>query len=338
LTRANPYFPSANAGEFSPRLHARTDFAKYPNGLETCLNLIPLPEGGSMRRPASRYVAELKSSAVKGRLKRFQFSTTQAYQIELCNHAMRFYRYQGRITAANITGSITNGTFPTDVSSWTDKDTGGTAASTWNAAGYMQLLGDGTEYAWRQQTIASITNGLAYTVKFKIIGAAGDVVYLRVGTSDGGTQIVNDVAFEVGYHCYTFTATATTIYLGFRSKVAKALGVDDVAFIDNDAVEIDTPYAEADLYDVEGPQSADVLYLFHSGYPTYKLERFGHTSWSLVEVPWEDGPWLDQNDGVTTLSPRPPRDSGSTSRPPCHRHQRRPGVSLDRYRTFGPDR
>lgn len=303
MVRANPYSPSSNGGEFSPRLHARTDFAKYPNGLEICQNLIPLAEGGVMRRASTRFVKEIKSSAVKGRIKSFLFSTTQAYIIELGASAMRFYRYQGQITTASTTGTIANGTFATDVSSWTDKDTGGTAASTWNASGYMQLLGDGTEYAWRQQTIASITNGGVYVVKFRIIGAAGDEVILRIGTSDGGTQIVNDRAFPVGYHCYTFTATATTIYLGFRSNVAKALGVDNVSFVQNAAAEIETPYAEADLYQIEGPQSADVLYLFHVSYPTYKLQRYGHSSWSLTEVAWEDGPWLDMNETATTLTP-----------------------------------
>jgi len=302
LPRIAPLSPSFNAGELSPRLAARTDFAKYQAGLETCLNLIPLAEGGLLRRAGTRYIGELKSSAVKGRLKKFKFSSTQAYIIELGAGVLRFYRNQGRIDAANITGSIANGTFAANITSWTDKDTGGSAASTWNAAGYAQLLGDGTESAWLQQTVASITNGGVYSLQFRVIGAPGDEILLRIGTSDGGTQIVNDRAFKVGYHVHTFTATATTIYLGFRSKTAKALGFDDVAFIDNAALELGAPYAEADLYAIEGPQSADVLYFFHPSHPTYKLERYGHTSWSLVQVAWQDGPYLPENTSPTTLT------------------------------------
>lgn len=301
MTRANPLLASSNAGELSPRLHARTDFSKYPNGLETSLNLILLAEGGAMRRPGSRFVVEVKDSSKKSRLRRFRYSTEQAYVIELADRAMRFCRNQGQITAANITGSITNGTFPTDLSNWTDKDTGGTAASTWNTAGYMQLLGDGTNYAWRQQTVSSITNGAVYSLKFRVIGAPGDEVTLQVGTSDGGFETVNR-AFKTGYHCFSFTAAATTIYVGFRSQVGKALGIDDVAFIDNSAIEVDTPYPEADLYRIEGPQSANVLYLYHPSYPTHKLERYGHTSWSLIQVAWQDGPWLDENATSTTLT------------------------------------
>ena len=99
MPRSNPYTPSFNAGELSPRLAARTDFTKYPAGLETCVNMIPLAEGGLMRRPATRYVAELKSSFVKGRIRPFQFSTTQAYAYELGEKIMRFYRHQGQIVA-----------------------------------------------------------------------------------------------------------------------------------------------------------------------------------------------------------------------------------------------
>lgn len=302
MARSNPYKPSFNAGEFSPRLWGRTDFQKYQAGCETCLNVIPLAEGGLMRRPGTRYVSELASSSVKGRLRKFKFSTTQAYMLEFGSGTIRFYRHQAQIVAENITGSIANGTFAANITSWTDKDTGGSAASSWNSAGYAQLLGDGTETAWLQQTVASITNNGNYSLKFRVIGAPGDKIYLRIGTSDGGTQIVNDRAFEVGYHVYTFTATATTIYLGFRNTVAKALGFDDVSFIDNAAINIDTPYAEADLYQITGPQSADVLYLFHASHPTYKLQRYGHDSWSLVQVAWQDGPWLDENTTATTLT------------------------------------
>lgn len=303
MPRISDYQPSFNAGELSPRLWARTDFSKYRSGLETVENCIPLSEGGLMRRSASRYAWALKSASVKGRLKRFQFSTTQAYVLEMAANAIRFGRHQGQIIAENITGAISNGTFDTDLTGWTDKDTGGSAASTWNSDGYMQLLGDGTEFAWRQQTVSSITNSSKYTLQFRVIGSPGDKVYLRVGTSDGGTQIVNDISFEVGYHTYSFTATATTIYIGYRNDAAKALGIDDVAFIDNTAVELTTPYAESDLYTLEGPQSADVLYFFHGSYPTYKLQRYDHDSWSLVQVAWQDGPYLPLNDTTTTMTP-----------------------------------
>lgn len=76
-----------------------------------------------------------------------------------------------------------------------------------------------------------------------------------------------------------------------------------------DAVyEISTPFAQADLFDAEGrclikpAQSADVLYLCHPDYPPHTLSRTGHTSWSLEELSFRDGPYLSTNTGSVTLS------------------------------------
>jgi len=104
LTRATPLKTAGNAGEITPRLHARTDFNKYDNAWETVENFIPLAEGGMQRRSGTRYVAEVEDSAVKGRLFHFEFSITQAYVGELADTKLRFYRNQGQITVADTDG------------------------------------------------------------------------------------------------------------------------------------------------------------------------------------------------------------------------------------------
>jgi hypothetical protein len=45
--------------------------------------------------------------------------------------------------------------------------------------------------------------------------------------------------------------------------------------------EIATPYGETELWDLRHEQSADTMWLFHPSYPTRKLTRSGHASWSL---------------------------------------------------------
>ncbi|WP_374656116.1 hypothetical protein [Dongia sp.] len=69
------------------------------------------------------------------------------------------------------------------------------------------------------------------------------------------------------------------------------------------AYEIATPYGVADLAGLKWAQSADVLYLTHPGFAPRKLARSGHTSWSLAEIDFQDGPYLDENVGVVTLAP-----------------------------------
>ncbi len=157
-----PLQTNFTAGELSPRLSMRVDFNKYANGLETLENYLPLPHGGVTRRPGTRFVAEVKTSAKQTRLIPFEFSTTQAYIIEFGDLYCRFYK-------------------------------------------------------------------------------------------DGG-QIISGTP-----------------------------------------VEIVTPYAEADLFDLKFAQSADTLYIVHPSYAPRKLTRSSHTSWTLSTVDFLDGPYFDEN-------------------------------------------
>ena len=302
MPKVHPITPSMNTGELSPRLAARVDFNKYPSGLETMENLVPLSEGGAMRRSGTRYIAATKTGAtIKSRLKKFQFSTSQNYIIEMGNYYMRFFKDQGQIVVPNITASITNGNFPSGISSWSDQSGGGSSISHDATNDRLNLISNGTTNGHAEQTVTN-SSAIEHVLQFQVIGAPGDYVFFRVGTSSTGTQIVNDFIAEVGYHCYSFTATAANFYVQFINELGKTVQIDNVALLDNVPVELVTPYAEADLYQIEGPQSADILYMFHKSYPTYRLERRGHTTWSLVEVPWQDGPWLSKNTSSTTLT------------------------------------
>ena len=50
-------------------------------------------------------------------------------------------------------------------------------------------------------------------------------------------------------------------------------------------------------------QSADVMYITHNSHEVSKLTRTGHTSWTLSEVEFTDGPYLDANTTSTTMTP-----------------------------------
>ena len=309
MPRLDDLQPSFNAGEISPRLATRLDFVKYRSALETCENLIPMSEGGLMRRPGTRYVAEAKSSSVKGRLKRFQFSTTQAYVLEFGNLIMRFYRYQAQITVANTDAVVTNGNFTSNITDWDNRSTGTGSIAHDSTNGRLSLVPGGTgatDIGWAEQDITTSNTNVEHVLKFRVIGAPGDKVEFQVGTAASGAQTLAAVNKEVGYHCVAFTPTTSPFYIQFRNLGSfrnKTVQIDDVSLIDNAGVEIDTPYSEANLTTLTGPQSADVLYFFHASHPTYKLQRFGHTTWSLVQVAWQDGPYLDENETTTTLLP-----------------------------------
>jgi len=123
------------------------------------------------------------------------------------------------------------------------------------------------------------------------------------GYTNGDEVIIEDVVgmVEVNTNRYivanktasTFelTGTNTTAFTAYASAgVAKKI------------YELSHPYLEADIPQVRKVQSNDVLYLVHPSYTPRKLERTGHTSWTLTEIAFQDGPYLPSNTTATTLA------------------------------------
>lgn len=83
--------PSFTAGELSPSMYGRIDFARYYSGLKTCRNFIVRQYGGVVNRPGTKYIAETKSSG-QVRLIPFQFNTEQTYVLEFGDEYMRVHK------------------------------------------------------------------------------------------------------------------------------------------------------------------------------------------------------------------------------------------------------
>jgi hypothetical protein len=311
MPRANPLQPALNAGEFSPRMEARVDFAKYANAAATVKNMIPLAQGGLSRRPGTRFVAKTKDPDAKARLLRFEFSTEQAYAIEAGNAYFRFYRNLGRISVAATDGGIGNGDFTSDIGGWDNRSTGSGSIAHDATNGRLNLVPGGTggtDIGWAEQDV-TITAGdetKEHVLIFRVLGAPGDTVELRIGTTSTGSEVIEDETFEVGTHTKGFIPAATTFYIQFRNRGNlhnKTLQIDDVGLLTDQPLEIATPYQTAELFDLKTTQSADILYISHPGRPIHRLQRTGHTSWSFIEVPYRDGPYLDENTTATTFTP-----------------------------------
>lgn len=97
------------AGEFSPRLFARSDLSKYANGLKELRNFIVQKHGGAIRRSGSRFVASVKFPNRFTRQLRFKFSSGQNYALEVGHQYFRFFRDRGRLQHSDVF-SVTNAT------------------------------------------------------------------------------------------------------------------------------------------------------------------------------------------------------------------------------------
>jgi len=96
---------SFNAGEISPLMNSRVDFAKYHTGAKTLQNMIVRAQGPVQRRPGTKYIASVKDANDPVRLIPFQYSTSDCYVIELGDLYARFYRNGEQIP---ISGSDAN--------------------------------------------------------------------------------------------------------------------------------------------------------------------------------------------------------------------------------------
>ena len=98
-------------------------------------------------------------------------------------------------------------------------------------------------------------------------------------------------------------STTQTYMLEFGDQYIRFYKDNGQILSGGSAYEISTPYLEAELFDLKFAQSADVMYICHPNHEVEKLSRTGHTSWTLSDVSFTKGPFLDPNTTGTTLTP-----------------------------------
>jgi hypothetical protein len=115
----------------------------------------------------------------------------------------------------------------------------------------------------------------------------------------GMTELNGKRFLVAGVTTNTFELTnkegVTTDSTGFTTYVSDG--------VSNKVFEITTPYTTAQLFDIKFAQSADVMYITHPAHEASKLSRTGHTTWSLDEISFTNGPFMDVNTTTTTLTP-----------------------------------
>lgn len=217
--------PSFAKGELAPALWSRIDLQAYAVGCRTLSNMLVHPHGGASNRPGTEYIASTKDSSKASRLIPFEYSTTQAYVLELGDYYLRVFKDGAQVVH---TASTT---------------------SAWSGSTVSYALG------------AFVKNGTP------------DVIYrcISAHTSGASTQ--------------------------------PGVGVDwATKWVADDSYEIITPWPVASIWDVKYCQSADTMYLTCPGYAPQTLTRSAHTTWTIAPYVFEDGPFMDENTGTTTMT------------------------------------
>lgn len=276
---------------------ARIDLKRVAMSAEVYTNFMPRVLGSMMLRPGLQHLGSTADNNTAYFLP-FVFSIADKALLELTDFLLRVWIDGALVTRPAVTTTITNGTFLTDLTGWTDADEG-SAASTWATGGYMQLVGTGTQAAYRYQSVnpganANIQHALHVVIE------RGPVIF-RVGSTSAGDDYVSETTLDTGVHSLAFTPTGT-FYVQFLSRLQRITLVDECVIEAAGVMEVEAPWAEADLDSVRADQSGDVVFVACDGYQQWKIERRAEESWSVALYQPEDGPFRIANVGPITMT------------------------------------
>lgn len=276
---------------------ARADIKRLALASEIQTNWVPRVLGSMMLRPGLGHLGESLDDLQAFHIP-FVFSITDKAIVELTHGMMRVWVDDELIERVASATTISNGTFTVDLTGWTDADeTGSTSA--WDAS-RLSLIGDGTHYAIRRQQV-TLLDPNSQEHGLRVIIARGPVS-LRIGSSSGQADFL-DVMLDAGEHSLTFSPSGATFWVEFKSNLERAVLVQSVAIEGAGDMEISTPWAEADLRKIRFDQSGDIIYITcDGGYQQRAIERRSGNSWSIVIYAPQDGPFLTQNVGATTIT------------------------------------
>lgn len=91
-----------SAGELSPLMVARSDFARYPAGAQTLENWVVLLQGGVRTRYGTRYVVATKFPTRLSLVRPFEASGTEAYVLEVGHLYVRFCKNGAQIQSLSV--------------------------------------------------------------------------------------------------------------------------------------------------------------------------------------------------------------------------------------------
>jgi hypothetical protein len=292
-----------NRGVVDRRGLARMDVKRLAMAAETQTNWVPRVLGSMMLRPGFKYLGATASNAAARYLK-FIFSTEDTALIELTSQLMRVWIDDALLTRPSVTSAIANGNFDANLGSWTDSDEAG-ATSQWATGGYMQLTGNGTARAIRQQQVTVAGANLNVEHAVRVVVQRGPV-QIRIGSTSGGDEYITETTLRTGTHSLSFTPSGD-FYIRFFSSLVRSVYVDSATVEAAGVVTLPTPWTAADLSAVRFDQSADVLFVACEGRQQRRIERRGTSpdarSWSVVLFQPEDGPFGLLNTSPVTLTP-----------------------------------
>ena len=264
-------------GEISPRSLGRFDADKpiFKNGAAILENVLIGEAGAVSVRPGTQYIANTKNQNAQARLERFTYSIAQEYVMEIGAQYIRFYSNTGQLQQTTAPAWVT--------------------ATPYYVGNFVSV----TPAAW--------AGGVQYTVGTYV--THGGSVYICAIAHTSGTFNTDLAAGD-----WTLLPNVTSgIYYCVIAHTSGTFATDLAAgdWVPQIVIEIPTIFNQADIFNLQTAQKADVMYIVNPNYFPQKLIRTSATTFTISNVPFFRGPFLDSNITATTITPS--IDTGTTT-------------------------
>lgn len=285
MPRVTTYLHAFNVGTQDKKHLPRVDLERMRLAAETQTNLLPLTSGPAFMRPGLEYLSTTDTNKIC-RLKEFVFGATDAALLEFTDQSFRVKVDDVLVTRPAVTAVVGTGDFSSDTN-WTKSPT--TGATVTISGGYLNLtaLARGSK-ALATQTVT--VNQIGTEHALRIVIERGPVT-LRVGSSAGGDEYINETILRTGTHSLAFTPSGAAFYIQLQSEHEQLKRVDSIALETAGVMTLPTIWLETDLDKMRFAQSADVVFVACRGYRPQRIERRSTRSWSVVRYQPDNGPF-----------------------------------------------
>lgn len=300
MSATSPGFYALNAGVVSRLALARVDLAKLRFSAEVQENLLPMVLGPCLFRPGTAYIGRTLNDEEPVFLP-FVYDENTSAMLVITQSGVQFLIDDVFLTRPAVTTVVTNGTFTTDLTGWTDADEAG-AVSSWLAGGYMQLLGTGSNFSKRTQEVTVLVADRNIEHALRVIINRGPVV-IRVGSTAGGDEYVSEKALSAGDHSLSFTPSAN-FHITLEADNAAPRLVDSITVESVGRVTLTNPWG-ASIASIRHDHSGAIIFVACIGFEQRRVRLYNATlrSWGIDLYQTFDGPFDFPSTGSTTITP-----------------------------------
>ncbi|MGE0231432.1 MAG: hypothetical protein AB7S46_06585, partial [Flavobacteriaceae bacterium] len=287
MPKSNAALLAWNRGIVSKNALARVDVDRIRLSAEVLVNFLPKTQGSMFLRPGFGYIGATRSNAQPIGIP-FVAATDDTALLELADGKMRVLVDDALISRVSVSTTISNSSFATSTD-WTDASTGGAAVGFGGSGLTLDAVNVGGNAICRREiTVAGGDQNKRHALEITV--TRGPVTF-RCGSTSGGDEYISETTLRTGDHSLAFTPTGN-FWVQFQNDLDIDKIVASCAVASSGTMEIDIPWATADLHKVRWDQSADVIFVACEGYQQYRIERRDTDSWSVVLYAPDTGPFF----------------------------------------------